>query len=199
MSALSDDGGEEPRHEVLIDIDELGTQDTCMFSDDEEAADEGRKCPICTKSSGTSGDVMKHIRGLHDQLLGTLNREAIYDILLRCYDQDYKLTMAAGGEKVQSLTRKEIRTHFQKHEISPIADVIYDLRTVQIIQEELRTKGIRSRHSITGITNVDSSKVKLYLELSKQKLALHRQLKKIRIELPKNNKRNPHAFFKQEW
>jgi|TARA_B110000908_G_scaffold171205_1_gene233127 sulfur relay (sulfurtransferase) DsrF/TusC family protein len=199
MNTVVDDIDMDEPSNVIVDIDDMGTQDTCMFSDDEEVQEEGRKCPICAKSSGSSGDFMKHIRSMHDQLLGKLNRESIYDILLQCYEQDYRQAMLAGGAKVQALTRKQIKTHFQKHETSPMADVIYDLRTVQIVQEELRTKGMRSRHSISGVTTVDTSKVKLYLELSKQKMALHRTLKKIRNELPKNHQMQPHTFFKQEW
>lgn len=184
---------------LVMDLDDMGTNETCMFSDDEEEIDQSTKCLICTKSSGGAGEFMKHIRNLYHQLLGTLQREAIYDILERCYETDYRLAMLSGGEVVPKLSRREIKHHFEKHESSPLADVIYDLRTVQIIQEDLRQKGIRTRHSVTGITTIDTSKVKLYLELSKQKLALHRTLKKIRSDMPKTAKIAPHVFFKQDW
>ena len=182
-----------------MDISELGSVENCMFSDDEEVIEKGKKCPICVKSSGDAGDFMCHIRQLHDQLLCSLNREAIYDILYQCYETDYRQAMAAGGEKAQTLSRADIQTHFEKHENTPLSDVVYDLRTLQMIQVELRKKGIRSRHSLTGETNIDTSKVKLFLELSKQKLALHRSLKKIKQDMPKNSIIQPRSFFKQEW
>ena len=114
-------------------------------------------------------------------------------------ETEFKANMMAGGEKVANLTKQDIKRHFEKHYTSPLADVVKDIRTLQMIQHDLRYHGIRTRHSVSGLTSMDPQKIKLFLSCSKMKMDLYSKLKSLRKDLPKNKKAAPQKFFAQEW
>ena len=185
--------------ELLIDLPNEGTCVPCSFSDDEEDDEKHFACPICSQSRGQN-DFILQLRGMFEQLLGRLGRETIYDVLAKVYEQEYRKSMALGGKTVPVLSREAIKLHFEKHEQSQLADVVYDLTTIQMVQRELREHGIRLRHTTTNATKIDVQKVKLYLDLSKQKVALHKCLKRLHEENPKANaKRSATQFFSETW
>ena len=185
--------------DLLIDIPNEGTCVPCSFSDDEEEDEKHFSCPICTQSSG-SNDFIVQLRSMFEQLLGRLSRDTIYDVLAKVYEAEFRKSMALGGKTVPALSREQIKLHFERHEQSQLADVVYDLTTIQMIQRELRERGIRLRHTTTNATKIDTQKVKLYLDLSKQKIALHKSLKRLREDNPKSNaKRSATQFFSETW
>ena len=185
--------------DLLIEIPNEGTCVPCSFSDDEEDDEKHFSCPICTQSSG-SNDFIVQLRSMFEQLLGRLSRDTIYDVLAKVYEAEFRKSMALGGKTVPALSREQIKLHFERHEQSQLADVVYDLTTIQMIQRELRERGIRLRHTTTNATKIDTQKVKLYLDLSKQKIALHKSLKRLREDNPKSNaKRSATQFFSETW
>ena len=185
--------------ELLIEMPNEGVCVPCSFSDDEEDDEKHFSCPICSQSSG-SNDFTVQLRGMFEQLLGRLSRETIYDVLAKVYENEFRASMALGGKMVPVLSREQIKLHFERHEQSQLADVVYDLSTIQMVQRELREHGIRLRHTSTNATKIDVQKVKLYLDLSKQKVALHKSLKRLREDNPKSNaKRSATQFFSETW
>jgi len=185
-------------HDDTVSLGELGTDDPCKFSDDEDE-DHGQRCAICKKSSGQIGDFMDTLVAFHNDHIGHVKPDVIYELCAEYYETEFKANMMAGGEKVANLTKLDIKRHFEKHYTSPLADVVKDIRTLQMIQHELRYHGIRTRHSVTGGTTMDPQKIKLFLSCSKMKMDLYSKLKSLRKDMPKNKKAAPQKFFTQEW
>lgn len=142
---------------------------------------------------------MERLKTFHDDLIGSVKPDIIYQLCAEYYESEYKANMIAGGEKVVNLTVKDIRRHFEKHVMNPLADVIGDIRTLQMIQSELRYNGIRTRHSVHDKTDVDANKIKLFLSCSKMKLDLYGRLARLRKEQPKRKKAAPTKFFSIDW
>ena len=78
---------------------------------------------------------------MFEQLLGRLSRDTIYDVLAKVYEAEFRKSMSLGGKTVPALSREQIKLHFERHEQSQLADVVYDLTTIQMVQRELRERG----------------------------------------------------------
>ena len=57
---------------------------------------------------------MTKLEELYEELLDTVSRGQIYDTMMSYYDDEFRKHMMAGGEKVDALTRQDIKTHFEK-------------------------------------------------------------------------------------
>ena len=141
---------------------------TCVIRGNIKASDE-LPCPLCSDHILKHSILLQELEQIEHKYLGRIEPEAIVRIQFDHYERTYRKPLADNHRNHVTLTKANIRTHFEEHRISHSRMILNDVREAKRVQREMMQSDM----------SASEGKVKTWMQLSKHKHDLIRMLSTI--------------------